>query len=161
MVSIWLYPLGNPQLQLRPHSLRRQLTHLMFLSRIAIFVTWGYLNSFGSFQTYYEQTMPDTDPSVISWIGSLQIWMTMIGGVFTGRLLDAGYFVPTFFVGAVLQVLGIFLMSICTKYWQLMLTQGFLTGLGGGIFFTPALALVATVSNAQHLGSPAAGYQRD
>lgn len=94
--------------------------------------------------------MPDTDPSVISWIGSLQIWMTMIGGVFTGRLLDAGYFVPTFFVGSVLQVLGIFLMSICTKYWQLMLTQGFLTGLGGGIFFTPALALVATVSDAQH-----------
>lgn len=101
--------------------------------------------------------MPDTDPSVISWIGSLQIWMTMIGGVFTGRLLDAGYFVPTFFVGSVLQVLGIFLMSICTKYWQLMLTQGFLTGLGGGIFFTPALALVATVSNAQHFGSPTAG----
>ncbi|CAN8101356.1 unnamed protein product [Discula destructiva] len=68
----------------------------------------------------------------------------MIGGVFTGRLLDAGFFVPTFFVGAVLQVLGMFLMSICTKYWQLMLTQGFLTGLGGGIFFTPALALVST-----------------
>lgn len=78
--------------------------------------------------------------------------MTMIGGVFTGRLLDAGYFVPTFFVGATLQVLGIFLMSICTKYWQLMLTQGFLTGLGGGIFFTPALALVATVSSGPYLG---------
>lgn len=123
-----------------------QLTDMNLLFRLAIFVTWGYLNSFGSFQAYYEQTMPNTDPSVISWIGSLQIWLTMIGGVFTGRLLDAGYFVPTFFVGAVLQVLGIFLMSICTKYWQLMLTQGFLTGLGGGIFFTPALALVATVS---------------
>lgn len=110
-------------------------------------MTWGYLNSFGSFQTYYEQTtMPDTAPSVISWIGSLQIFLTMLGGVFTGRLLDAGFFVPTFFVGAVLQVLGIFLMSISTTYWQLMLTQGVLTGLGGGIFFSPALALVSTVS---------------
>lgn len=122
-------------------------------NRLAIFVTWGYLNSFGSFQTYYEQTMPDTSPSVISWIGSLQIWLTMIMGVFTGRLLDAGFFVPTFFVGAVLQVLGLFLMSICTKYWQLMLTQGFLTGLGGGIFFTPALALVATVSKPPRPGA--------
>ncbi|KAF3762226.1 MFS general substrate transporter [Cryphonectria parasitica EP155] len=112
--------------------------------RLAIASTWGYLNSFGSFQTYYETSMPDLAPSTISWIGSLQIWFTMVGGIFTGRLLDAGYFVPTFFVGAVLQVLGLFLISICTKYWQLMLTQGILTGVGGGIFFTPALALVAT-----------------
>ncbi|KAH8762091.1 major facilitator superfamily domain-containing protein [Diaporthe sp. PMI_573] len=111
---------------------------------IAIFVTWGYLNSFGSFQTYYEQTMPGTRPSTISWIGSLQIWLTMVMGLFTGRLLDAGFFVPTFFVGACLQVLGMFLMSVSKTYWQLMLTQGVLTGLGGGIFFTPSLALVTT-----------------
>ncbi|PSR87390.1 major facilitator superfamily domain-containing protein [Coniella lustricola] len=116
-------------------------------SRLAVFVTWGYLNSFGSFQTYYEQQMPDRSPSSISWIGSLQIWLTMVGGIFTGRLLDAGFFVPTLLTGAVLQVLGMFLMSICTEYWQLMLTQGFLTGIGGGIFFTPALALVATYFN--------------
>lgn len=109
-------------------------------------MTWGYLNSFGSFQTYYETTMPGVSSSTISWIGSLQIWLTMVGGVFTGRLLDAGLFLPTFLVGAVLQVLGMFLMSISTTYWQLMLTQGLLTGLGGGIFFTPSLALVTTVS---------------
>lgn len=114
--------------------------------RLAVGVTWGYLNSFGSFQTYYEKTMPDIQPSTISWIGSLQIWLTMVGGIFTGRLLDAGFFLPTFFVGAVLQVLGMFLMSISKTYWQLMLTQGLLTGLGGGIFFTPSLALVTTVS---------------
>lgn len=127
-------------------SLQTRLTHACVF-RLAIFVTWGYLNSFGSFQTYYEQTMPEKSPSVISWIGSLQIWLTMIGGVFTGRLLDAGFFVPTFLVGAVIQVLGLFLMSICTEYWQFMLTQGLLTGVGGGLFFTPALALVATVRN--------------
>ncbi|KAK7742715.1 hypothetical protein SLS63_000280 [Diaporthe eres] len=124
-------------------DLRRTASNVLWLV-IAIFVTWGYLNSFGSFQTYYEQTMPDTPPSTISWIGSLQIWLTMVGGVFTGRLLDAGFFVPTFFVGAVLQVLGMFLMSVSKTYWQLMLTQGVLTGLGGGIFFTPSLALVTT-----------------
>lgn len=128
-------------------------------------MTWGYLNSFGSFQTYYEQTMPDTPPSTISWIGSLQIWLTMVTGVFSGRLLDAGFFVPTFFVGAALQVLGMFLMSVSRTYWQLMLTQGVITGLGGGIFFTPSLALVTTVSDrnlpfpaekSKHLVHPAA-----
>ena len=35
-------------------------------------------------------------------------------------------------------------MSISTKYWQLLLTQGFLNGIGGGIFFTPCMGLMAT-----------------
>lgn len=125
----------------------------LLMHRLAVGVTWGYLNSFGSFQTYYEKTMPDILPSTISWIGSVQIWLTMVGGIFTGRLLDAGFFLPTFFVGAVLQVLGLFLMSISKTYWQLMLTQGLLTGLGGGIFFTPSLALVTTVSRPPRPGA--------
>lgn len=110
---------------------------------IVIMTTWGYVNSFGSFQTYYTSTLPQS-ASTISWIGSVQVWLTFFVGAFSGRLLDAGLFVPTFFVGAVLQVLGIFLMSISTKYWHLMLTQGVLTGIGGGIFFCPSMGLMAT-----------------
>lgn len=110
---------------------------------LVIFVTWGYVNSFGSFQSYYTTTMPDA-PSTISWIGSVQTWLTFVIGALSGRLLDAGLFVPTFIVGSVLQIAGIFTMSVSTKYWHLMLTQGVLTGLGGGILFTPSLALVAT-----------------
>lgn len=110
---------------------------------IVIFTTWGYINSFGSFQTYYTEHLPQS-PSAISWIGSVQTWLTFFIGAFSGRLLDAGFFVHTLVIGAILQLLGIFLMSISTSYWHLMLTQGVLTGLGGGIFFTPSLALVAT-----------------
>ncbi|KAK8077791.1 MFS-type transporter [Apiospora saccharicola] len=110
---------------------------------LVIFTTWGYVNSFGAFQTHYTLTMDNT-PSQISWIGSIQTFLTLIIGAFSGRLLDAGLFLPTLLVGAVLQVLGMFLMSISTSYWSLMLTQGVLTGIGGGIFFTPSLALVAT-----------------
>lgn len=110
---------------------------------LVIFTTWGYVNSFGAFQTHYTLTM-DNSPSQISWIGSIQTFLTLIIGAFSGRLLDAGLFLPTLLVGAVIQVLGMFLMSISTSYWSLMLTQGVLTGIGGGIFFTPSLALVAT-----------------
>ncbi|KAH8819252.1 major facilitator superfamily domain-containing protein [Xylogone sp. PMI_703] len=110
---------------------------------LVLFTTWGYVNSFGSFQTHYTTTL-SLSPSTISWIGSIQVWFTFFVGAFSGRLLDAGLFMPTFITGAVFQILGIFLMSISTKYWQLILTQGVLTGLGNGIFFTPSLALIAT-----------------
>ncbi|KAI5863649.1 MFS general substrate transporter [Durotheca rogersii] len=110
---------------------------------LVIFTTWGWVNSFGSFQAYYTTVLPQS-PSTVSWIGSVQIWFCLIISVFSGRLLDAGLFLPTFLVGAVIQVVGMFLMSISTQYWSLMLTQGVLTGIGSGIFFTPSLALVAT-----------------
>lgn len=110
---------------------------------IIIFTTWGYVNSFGSFQAYYTEILPE-DPSTISWIGSVQVFLTFFIGAFSGRLLDAGLFVPTFFVGGVLQLLGIFMMSLSTKWWQLFLSQGVLTGIGGGIFFCPSMGLIAT-----------------
>jgi MFS family permease len=69
--------------------------------------------------------------------------MSFVLGAFSGRLLDAGYFLPVVIVGVTLQVLGIFLMSISTKYWQLILTQGLLNGIGSGIFFTPCMGIMA------------------
>ncbi|TGJ84584.1 hypothetical protein E0Z10_g4196 [Xylaria hypoxylon] len=108
-----------------------------------LFATWGYANSFGAYQTYYSQTLPET-PSTISWIGGIQIFLSLTVGILSGRLLDAGFFVPVFFVGIIVQVLGIFLMSISTQYWQLILTQGVVSGLGAGIYFTPAVSVVNT-----------------
>jgi MFS family permease len=58
--------------------------------------------------------------------------------------MDAGYFRPTFAVGTVFQLLGIFMTSLSTKYWQLFLAQGVCTGIGSGILFTPSMALLST-----------------
>ncbi|RYP46430.1 hypothetical protein DL768_007342 [Monosporascus sp. mg162] len=102
----------------------------------------------------WPEPSPPPDGGVKAWTQVAMAWLAMIQGVaetncdrFTTwgcRLLDAGLFVPTFLVGSLLQVLGIFLMSISTEYWHLMLTQGVLTGIGGGIFYTPSLALLST-----------------
>ncbi|KAM0342108.1 hypothetical protein ACHAPU_009722 [Fusarium lateritium] len=110
---------------------------------IVIFATWGYVNSFGSFQAHYTSTLPQS-PFQISWIGSIQVWFTFFGSAFSGRLLDAGFWVPTFLVGSTLQLIGIFTMSLSSSYWHLMITQGVVTGIGGGIIFAPSLALVST-----------------
>lgn len=49
-----------------------------------------------------------------------------------------------FVAGAVLQVLGVFMTGLATRYWQLILAQGICTGVGSGLMFCPAMALVAT-----------------
>lgn len=53
------------------------------------------MNAFGAFQTYYVDFFcrPDSD---ISWIGSIQIFLTWSMRTFSGRLTDAGYFRSVF-----------------------------------------------------------------
>lgn len=110
---------------------------------LVLMTTWGWINSFGAFQTYYTLNLPQS-ASTISWIGTVQNFLTFFIGALSGRLLDAGFYIPTLIVGVIIQILGIFMMSLSTQYWQLLITQGVMTGLGGGIFFTPSLGLVAT-----------------
>ena len=115
----------------------------VFCGFLAVINTWGFVNSFGAFQTYYRSILPE-NPSTISWIGSIQSFLMFFIGVFSGRALDAGYFRSTVIIGIVLQCAGIFTMSLAKNYWQLLLTHGIATGVGGGIFFTPIMGLVAT-----------------
>ena len=43
---------------------------------LALFCTFGQLNSFGTFQTWYaEHQLHHLPPSTIAWIGSLQLWV--------------------------------------------------------------------------------------
>ncbi|KUI56490.1 putative transporter MCH4 [Cytospora mali] len=110
---------------------------------LVIMNTWGYINSFGVFQTYYTTTL-GLPPSTISWIGSIQVFLLFFIGTFTGRLTDAGYFRATFLLGTTFQMVGIFTTSVCTEYWQLFLAQGVCMGIGNGCLFCPALATVST-----------------
>lgn len=113
------------------------------LGHMIIFNTWGYINSFGVFQTYYTTSL-GRSPSDISWVGSIQIFLLFFIGTFSGRATDAGYFRFTLTVGAILEVFCIFMTSLCTEYWQLFLTQGLGQGIGCGLMFCPTLALIST-----------------
>lgn len=110
---------------------------------LVVFNTWGYTNSFGTFQAYYTESLHQS-PSTVSWVGSLQVWVLFFIGAFSGRALDAGYFLPAYIVGITMQLLGIFMTSLATGYWQLLLSQGICTGIGSGIFFCPSMALLST-----------------
>ncbi|KAI0451245.1 MFS general substrate transporter [Xylaria acuta] len=113
------------------------------MGHLVIFNTWGFVNSFGVFQSYYTGALHQSR-SNISWIGSVQIFLLFAVGAFSGRALDAGRFRLVTFAGYVIHVLGIFLTSISTQYWHVLLTQGFLVGIGNGLLFCPTISLVGT-----------------
>ncbi|KAK5053741.1 hypothetical protein LTR84_001702 [Exophiala bonariae] len=115
----------------------------VFGSFFLFFNSWGTVNAFGVFQTYYENNpLWKETPSNISWIGSIQAFLLLIVGVMTGPLFDAGYFRALITAGAVLIPLGFMMTSIAKTYWQTMLAQAFLIGLGNGCLFVPSVALL-------------------
>lgn len=110
---------------------------------LVVTTTWGFINSFGVFQSFYVGFL-DRPASDIAWIGSLQVFFLFLLGTFSGRLTDAGYFREVFAFGSVLQLIGIFMASISTKYWHFLLAQGVCVGLANGCLFCPGVALVST-----------------
>ncbi|KAK3702446.1 hypothetical protein LTR37_014912 [Vermiconidia calcicola] len=109
------------------------------------FNTWGILNTFGVYQTYYESGQLWTETSSnISWIGSIQSVMVLVVGAFTGPIFDRGHLRLLLIVGTFGVVFGHMMLSLCTTFWQSILAQGFVIGLGGGCLYIPAVALLPT-----------------
>lgn len=107
------------------------------------FNTWGLLNTFGVFQTYYETGELFVEPSSnISWVGSVQAFLVLVGGLVSGPLYDRGFLRFLVVAGAFLVVLGHMMLSLATQYWQVVLAQGFCIGLGAGLMFTPSVTVL-------------------
>ncbi|KAF1809065.1 MFS general substrate transporter [Eremomyces bilateralis CBS 781.70] len=113
------------------------------MAHLVIFNTWGYIASYGVFQTYYTTAL-NRPPSDISWIGSIQLFLLFFIGAASGRATDAGLFLPTIATGLGFQLVGVFTTSLCTAYWQVFLSQGICLGIGHGLLFCPAMSLIPT-----------------
>lgn len=112
------------------------------------FNSWGIVNTFGAFQTYYEVgLLSNISPSAISWIGSLQGFLLLLFGVLTGPVFDMGYLHTLLAIGTFLIVFGLMMTSLSTQYYQVLLAQGVCMGLGSGCIFVPSVAIVATYFN--------------
>jgi MFS family permease len=109
------------------------------------FNTWGMLNTFGVFQTYYESgALFSRSSSDISWIGSIQATMLLLVGFVTGPIYDRGYLRALLVVGSFGIVFGTMMLSLCKEYWQVLLAQGFTVGIGAGCLFVPCVSLLPT-----------------
>lgn len=116
----------------------------VFATALVTFSTFGFLNSWGIFQAYYEENLLlHTPPSTIAWIGSTQYALTYLPALATGRMFDLGYFKIPFFAASCVLVVCTFLTAECTQFWQLFLTQGVGLGASCGFLFSPAIVIVS------------------
>ncbi|KAL9089756.1 MAG: hypothetical protein Q9165_005550 [Trypethelium subeluteriae] len=123
-VRAWLYVLGGFML---------------------FFNSWGILNAFGVFQTYYESGALFTKSSSdIAWIGAIQACLVLLVGLFAGPIYDRGYLRTLLVVGSFGVVFGHMMLSICKTYWQVLLAQGFCVGIGAGCLFVPCVSVLPT-----------------
>ncbi|KAF4628518.1 hypothetical protein G7Y89_g9635 [Cudoniella acicularis] len=115
-----------------------------------LFVLAGFfifVNSctFGVFLEYYRtELLPDKPSSTLAWVGSVQSTFVTIVGVLTGPLTDRGYLRPVMIIGHSMVVFGMFMISLSTKYYQVILAQGFCVGLGAGAINIPAFAVISS-----------------
>ncbi|KIM60262.1 hypothetical protein SCLCIDRAFT_1217038 [Scleroderma citrinum Foug A] len=108
------------------------------------FATFGWVNSFGVFQTYYQKhTFQNYSASSIAWIGSIQYGLIFTPALFTGRLLDLGYYKGPLAISSVIYITALFLVAECKTYTQFILCQGAATGFFAGVLFGTCPAIVS------------------
>ena len=99
---------------------------------------------YGAFQSYYQTTLlSHKTPDEISWIGSLQIFLLFLGGTLSGPAFDMGYLRSLLIMGTILICFGMFMTSLCHQYWQFILAQGVVVGLGFSCLFLPTIAIIS------------------
>lgn len=102
------------------------------------------MNTFGVYQSYYESGDPfKSNTSDISWIGSLQSFLMLLVGGLTGPVFDAGHLRLLLIVGTFGVAFGHMMLSLVHEYWEALLAQAFVIGLGAGCLFVPSVAVIS------------------
>ncbi|KAB8239082.1 hypothetical protein ETB97_002066 [Aspergillus alliaceus] len=120
---------------------------LSVVAAFCVFVnTWGLITTFGAFQEYYRTVLlREESSSAISWIGSIQAALIVMVGMIAGPLVDSGYLRVLIVCGSFLIVFGMMMTSIATEYYQVLLSQAFCVGLGGGVSYIPAIVVLSSL----------------
>jgi len=117
----------------------------VFAAFLFFLTAWGPSTSAGAFQEFYQRDLlAEYSPSAISWIGTVNAAFLISTGVFAGPLFDRGFARHLMVLGSIMIVFGQMMLSLSTAYYQIMLSQGFCVGIGAGLIYVPAIALVNT-----------------
>ncbi|KAM0298098.1 hypothetical protein ACHAPM_008795 [Fusarium culmorum] len=111
----------------------------------AMFITFGWVNSLGVFQSYYEQNLlQNYSSSEIAWIASVQQCLTYSAGILLGKVFDDYGPRWLLIVGGSAQVFGLMMTSISTEYYQVFLSQAICSALGASAVMYGTVGSLAT-----------------
>ncbi|GME32616.1 Mfs general substrate transporter [Neofusicoccum parvum] len=113
-------------------------------SALVYFASFGYMNSFGFFQDYYQHGyLENYAPSSIAFIGTLQLGLMNLVGPVAGVLFDAyglNWLYPVAAAGTIVSCVGLSFTQP-GQIWQQFLSQGVLFGLTVAFGTQTALAV--------------------
>ncbi|KAM0753944.1 MFS general substrate transporter, partial [Meredithblackwellia eburnea MCA 4105] len=122
----------------------RKAWSIVFASSLGFFCTFGYTNSFGAYQSYYQMAYPTASSATISLIGGLQVASVYLSGLFIGRWIDKFGPKAVMLTGTTLCTVALMLLSLTRAIWQIFLTQGLLFGVGMSAIVFPSTSMTAT-----------------
>jgi len=107
--------------------------------------TFGWLTCIGVFQDYYQQNfLSSYSPSAVAWIPSTQAFMIFGGGLIFGKVFDSYGPRWPMLIGTFLQVFGLMMTSLSTKYYQIFLSQAIVSAVGASIIWPSFAASLLT-----------------
>ncbi|KAJ2754791.1 hypothetical protein GGI19_002150 [Coemansia pectinata] len=114
---------------------------VVLASFTGMFLGPGLTNSYGVFEEEYENLYSNSktgakgsiSPAIS--IGAVHLASNYLFTTIAGALCERLGMGLTTFIGALMVGTGLFTAGFCTKVWQLVLTQGVLTGAGVGTIF--------------------------
>ncbi|KAF5869447.1 putative riboflavin transporter mch5 protein [Botrytis fragariae] len=104
----------------------------------------GIYNTAGVFEVVIsESILPGESSSTLGWIFSIYAFVNWICGVQIGPTFDAMGPRGLLIAGTICTLIGIFALSFCTEYYQIVLSFSILTGIGSSLLLTPSMGCVA------------------
>ncbi|KAG2181836.1 hypothetical protein INT44_008652 [Umbelopsis vinacea] len=110
---------------------------------------WGYTSSFSVYLQHYQKQPEFAGASVteLTIIGTLATGVSYMGGFVVGLLGGRFSLKTMMYAGSVTMVVALVAASFATQVWHLILTQGFLFGLGGAFGKQSLIVVMSQTSN--------------
>ncbi|KAI8871848.1 MFS general substrate transporter, partial [Ramicandelaber brevisporus] len=114
-------------------------------SFVAVFCSYGFLNSYGVYAELYKNNLyKDTPAAVIALIGTLQVAFLNATGPFASPLSSlVGGFKIVIAMGGVIMGLGMIIASFAKSIAMLIIFQGIVVGIGAGLCITLCVSVPA------------------
>ncbi|GAB5590144.1 hypothetical protein Unana1_05044 [Umbelopsis nana] len=105
---------------------------------------WGYPFSYSVFQQHYMKQPEFASASIteLTLVGTLSTAVAYIGGFVVGLLGGRFSLKAMMYAGTITMVVGLVAASFATQVWHLILTQGFIFGLGGSFAYNSLMMFI-------------------